>query len=438
MHLLKTTQGLLELLVYFPVLLFIGAFVLPDSSLWKWLSSFVFVFCTGLLFRTVVSNKKVGLYLLFSIAVAAVQALSLSINLYFTIVTFLIGSIITYRGTLYAFRDRIDLFPSSYLWVVGLPIYVASHIIFRYVDSLTSYLSLINWFGLCLLVFTLFVSNSEHLNAATLSKQAKPTLSNSLKRQNQFYIVATILFVVFITNLHVIQSVVYQTVVQTIRGIIWLLTLGGGEESTPEQQGSNGQPSLPAAEQSDPSALAVWLERIMYVFVILLLIGAILWLFVFLFKRSRQLLAKGYRWLRLVLNQVLGEKDQVTTHQSYTDDKESLMDWKQFREKQKDRAKEWVSQLFPKSPKWNRMTTEQKVRYIYKKLVKIQGKHGITVSSHLTVRETLEVFEKAIPERKTELEQLKNAYEQVRYSHQEGQGVQVESFISLIENKGKG
>lgn len=430
----KAPASLIEFLVVLPVILMTGVYFIDNSSLTMWMLTFPFLMIAGLIFRIIIPSKKEWVYLSFSVITSSLTTFLIVHSIPLILLSLLYGITLTYRASKYSVNHRNELFPSSYLWVIGLPIYIVGYLVFRYKELLVDYLSVVSWAGLILLIVTLLSANDEHLKAATLSKKARPMLTKTLKRQNRFFIVFTIIFALLLTNLHLIQALVYQAIYQTVKGIIWLFTLREKNDSPPEEQPQQSQSFFPAEEAVEPSLLAIWLERIMYVVVAIFLIGLVIFIIYILIKRFGAGLRRSFSWISRFLNQLFGQKNDEFVNQSFTDEKENIFDWNAFKTKQKEKITNAINKVYQRQPNWQRMSEENKVRYIYRYLLREQVKHGYSYKPSFTVRETIGELQEVHPEHLNELKMLSEIYEQIKYGNKKDVvESNIEELIALIK-----
>ncbi|MDC3417969.1 hypothetical protein [Aquibacillus salsiterrae] len=427
----RTLEALVEFLVLFPVILMIGV-LLQEYQLVVWLLQFPVLMMTGLLFRLFIKQKKEWVYVAFSLFMTLLSLFLLFSSILTAIVALVLGFTLTYRASRYAVYDKKELFPSSYLWVIGLPIYVIGYVVFRYKEELVNYLSIVSFAGFILLIVTLLSANDEHLKAATLSKKARPMLTKNVIRQNRLFIIITIVFALLVANLQAIQAFIQQAIYQTIKGIVWLLTLNGNDESPPEQPPKAQQPDILGTEKAEPSLIAVWFEKIMYAVVAVGLICLALFLIYMLAKRFRRIIKKVTNWISRFANQLLGQRKEEEVDQSYIDEKESIFDWDTFVAKQKDKITRAVRTIYHRKPTWQQLSTEQKIRYLYRELVKEQVNNGYVYHPSLTIRETISEIIKMVPGYEKELNVLNELYEQIKYGETVNEEVNVDQLKVLI------
>lgn len=81
--------------------------------------------------------------------------------------------------------------------------------------------------------------------------------------------------------------------------------------------------------------------------------------------------------IKKFLDQLLDKMEETGESSSYIDEKESIMDWKEWRSELADRAKERLSPLVQRKESWNKLTNNRdKVRFLYREFLLNQIKLG--------------------------------------------------------------
>ncbi|MCJ8007530.1 DUF4129 domain-containing protein [Lederbergia wuyishanensis] len=421
-------QGLFEYLLFFPLVLMFGIFIVPEK-LWIWIAVLIGLFIVGVLFRLIFSQQKWWVYAICSIVFSIIPTILFGHYILSLILLSFIHPIVIYRGMMYVGRNWESLLPTSFMWYGGFGIYFVGYILFRYVEKFQSYLTIISICGAAVVVIILFISNSEQLKASTLSKDKKPFISRAIKTQNRVYLILTAAVIFLLTNGKVVQEAVLQAFKGFIQLILWLVGSDQGgkavEETPPPNQMELG------LEKGEPNAFLKFLEMIfMYVFyaVIVVLAVGILLLFI---KRVRMLVKKYLSKFIAFLKNIIFRSSELEEAGQYIDEKESVFDWKEWKDAQKDKAKGLFQQIFKREPRWDSLTNEQKVRYVYKQMLK-QNKKEIEYKASKTPRETIELLKTLVTEN-TSLEELRDAYEQVRYGKKNVEDSKIKNLRLLIK-----
>ncbi|MBS4219256.1 hypothetical protein KHA96_13100 [Bacillus sp. FJAT-49711] len=421
-------QGLFEYLLFFPLVLMVGILLMPEM-LWTWIPVLFGLFIVGVLFRTLLRVQKWWVYAFCSFVFGIIPTILFGEHIVTLILLGIIHPIIIYRGMMYVGRNWETLLPTSFMWYGGFGIYFVCYILFRYVDKFQSYLSIISICGAAIVVSILFISNSEHLRASTLSKDKKPFISRAIKNQNRVYLLLTTAVILLLTNGKVVQEAVFQAFKGFIQMILWLFGTDEGksvvEETPPPQQMEIG------LEKGEASPFWKFLEMIfMYVFYFVLaaLVIGVLLLFI---KRVRMLVKKWIGKFISFLKNIIFRSTDLAESTQYIDEKESVFDWNEWKESQQEKAKSLFQQIFKREPRWDSMTNDQKVRYVYKQFLK-QNKKGMEFKASKTPRETIEVLKTLVNE-KTTAEELRDAYEQVRYGESSVEESRIKDLRLLIK-----
>lgn len=430
--LFKMLQSIFEYLLLLPILLVIGIHIVSDTQLWFWLICLFGLFTIGIMCRTMIAQQKWWFYSCVAMIIGMSSTFIFVDHLLFMIILTIIHMLLVYRGMMYASQAWEELLPHSLLWIGGLGVYFVSYFIFRYVDVLNPYLNLVTVSGVVFVILTLFTSNSDHLKSTTLSKEKKPFISQTVKRQNRIFIIITIAIILLIANGRRIQ----ETLWNGFRGIIqWMIEL----LSDGEQGGNLGEDPppapvesvLPVVETKEPSAFAKLLEVIaMYVVYISVAIVIIL-LILLLMKKTRRWLIKVFQKLLQFLRRIGGQitaRDELT---QYIEEKESVFDWRDWKEENQSKVKAFIQHMFKRKPKWESLSNQEKVRFVFRELIEQEMDHSV-YKAHETPREILESLKTTVEIDEKKLKKLKIAYEQARYGDRDVEQQIVDEIYGLI------
>lgn len=426
-------QGIVEYLLFFPLLLIIGIYIVDHLQLWSWLVSILGLFIIGVLFRTLLPNQKWWMHAGFSIIVGILPSFIFGGHLLFVILLAVIHPVFVYRGMMYAGRSGGSLLPVSFLWLGGLGIYFIGYFVFRYVETLNPYLTLFTVFGAILVVLTLFISNNDHLKSATLSKERVPFISRAIKNQNQIFLLITISVIALITNGQMIREGLWNGFRTSIQWIITLLS-GSEDQQIIEEPPppSSAAPKLPFVETKEPSAFAELLEVIMMYVVYFLLFVAMIVLLLLLVKRTRLWIKKIVGTFILFLKQMVSRSTKRVETAQYVDEKESVFSWKEWKEEQQEKAKGLMQNIFKRKPSWDSLSNQEKVRFVYRELL-LQEMGNINYKSTYTPSEMLEQLIVSVSMDEKKIGRLRTAYEQTRYGEQDIEENIIEEIYSLIK-----
>ncbi|MBW8349496.1 DUF4129 domain-containing protein [Bacillus sp. IITD106] len=420
-------QGLFEYLLLFPLVLMMGILVMPQL-VWTWVPVLFGLFIVGVLFRTLFPKQQWWVYAVCSFVFGLIPSFLLEQSMLTLVLLCIIHPICIYRGMMYVGRRWDSLLPTSFMWYGGFGIYFVGYLLFRYVEIFKSYLPIISLSGAAVVVIILFISNSEQLKASTLSKEKKPFISRAIKNQNRVYLVLTTAVILLLTNGKIVQEAIFQTFKALIQMILWLF---GSEQGKSVAEDTQPPQMALDLEKGEPNAFLKFLEMIfMYVFyaaIAALAVGVLL-LFI---KKVRMIVKKALGRFIAFLKNIIFRSADLEDSTQYIDEKESVFDWKEWKDAQQEKAKGLFQQMFKREPRWDSLTNEQKVRYVYKQMVK-QNKKEMDFKASKTPRETIEILKTIMTEKST-MEELRDAYEQVRYGERNVEENRVEGLRMLIK-----
>lgn len=425
--------GMIEFIIIFPVFLLLGVTFI--SSPFVWLASLSILYILGFLFRLIVRDKKRLLYLVYTIIVSATLAVLFNDTIVSYLVVLIINGVICYRGILYAEREVEELISFTSLWKFGFPIYFTAYFVYRFSDSLNLYLDVITWSCFLLVVITLFLSNSGSLKSSTLSKQKRPFVTGSIKGKNRVYIVVILSIIAIITNFKVLQHLLYTAISAVISAIISFFSIFENDEQIENTPPASEGSMPPPLEGGEPSALAVLMEKIAEVgFYILAVVGGIIFIF-FASKKVRHLFRLGYKWFMNYLNQLFHiRKSDHEENSQYVDEKESLLDLKKWGQGTKNQAKELFSTLFNRQPKWDELSDREKVRYVYRQLVKEQVNRGLPFKISDTPSKTIKDMSERRGNQQKELRTFIDTYGKARYGNDDLNSQDLEEVTFLLDS----
>ncbi|WP_100407944.1 hypothetical protein [Bacillus solitudinis] len=431
-------KGMFEYLLFFPVVLLSGVFLIDPTLLYFWLVCLSGLFALGLLLKTLLSTKAIWLFMMIVLLVSVATSFAFTDSLWMVFILIPIHFTFMYRGMMYAERDWIILLPTSFLWGGGLTIYFFGYIVYKYVEALQFYLPLITSLAFILISFTLFRTNNQHLRTATLSKKKDPYLGKSIKNQNRFFLMITLIFVTLLTNGQVIQQAVLNMLRALIQAMVSLFSEDGVTQVEQGPPSARMESILPTDEYK-PSAFAIFIDRLMTYLIFGICVIVIILCLLFLVKKTRDWLKTGIRRLIDYLKKTINAKVEQHDNYGYVDEKETIFNWNLWKHEQKKKLKSFTSTLFKREPKWDSLSNQEKIRYLYRQIL----------SEHLTkggqihhIDTPFEAFEKLYTSGdydKNKLNQLLKAYEATRYGDLDVGEKKIKHlskiFTSRIKNK---
>ncbi|MFC4404943.1 hypothetical protein [Gracilibacillus xinjiangensis] len=417
-------QGILEFLSFFPFILLIGTLTI-EGNIYYWLIGLYGLFCLSAAIRSYLKQRTIVIILAAFLAFGFTFIIGSDILSYLS--SFISGFIASYRGVQYAESNGKELLPSRILWGIGLPSYFVGYILFSNFDSLIDYIGFLSSIGLVFIITMLIVTNQAHLQKESLTKEKKHHTSREMKRINYAYLLFTIVFVFLLTNFQVIQSFLYHSVRSVIQAIVSFVELFSNEEPPMEElPQQNNQPMLPTEEFSEPSRFAEIMEQVTIIFGILLVILAAILMLSLLFKKVRRLVKKVILFIWNALKQVFTTSRFNQLDSEYMDEKENLFNWKNWRNEKQTEIKDRLQSIFGRKTKYDQLSTEDKVRFLYREITRELRKQDKWKES-MTAHEVLDISGQ-------ELDSLEEMYDHVRYG-QELLGHSSDSDLRSIWNK---
>ncbi|MBS4178232.1 hypothetical protein [Lederbergia citrea] len=425
-------QGCFEYLLLFPFIMIIGL-LLAGSRIWLWLASILVLFFLGALFKTLLPNQKWWVYAGFSVVVGVITAVLFDQHLFSLITLAFIHPIFIYRGMMYTSRPWNSLIPITFMWFGGFGIYFVSYFVYRFVEKFSPYLTLISICGALTVVIILFISNSEHLKASTLSKQKKPFISRTIKKQNRVYLALTIAVIALITNGQMIRDLLWSGFKGFIQLILGMFSGGDvGPEVDEIPPPASMDLGLPVDKKK--SAFAEFLDLIMTYFGYILFVLVVVAILLLLIRKIRLWVKQLVCALISFLQQMVSRTSERDDSFQYIDEKESIFDWKEWKKEQQDKAKGFVQKIFKREPRWESLSNQQKVRFVYRTFLSRQLKN-MHYKSALTPRETVDELKSSIHSDESQLEKLLDAYERTRYGEQDVEAHKIKDIYSLVKEK---
>ncbi|WP_204524723.1 hypothetical protein [Litchfieldia alkalitelluris] len=378
----------------------------------------------------IIVNKKSWFYVIIAFIVGSAISFLSEFGLHMIFLS-LFYACLMYRGVMYAEYPWSKLLPIRILWTLGFSVYFISYFVYQYFNKLTPFLTTISWGAIIFVLITLFISNTEHLRQATLSKQEKPYIGRTLKAQNKVFIILTFITVILIVNFKIVQDSIFHMVRSFLMGIIWFISLFPSEQGTEDrEQPPEKQPFAPISETSEPSLLSQILNWMFIVGGVIIVSITIIVLFYFILKKGKQWLQVCFKGIMTFLNRVLKTNQDYEEQNQYIDEKESLIDWNRINKKL---SKGIIQNVLNQMKKKKLTTNKEKVRDIYLSFVLYQTKKGYFYKSSNTPKETLNDLKKSNKGKERELLILEDVYNRARYSEKHITNDEIKEVSSLAD-----
>lgn len=437
---MKLFQGSVEYLLVFPLILAIGIKYVYIHDLYLWLSMFVLLYGIGMIIGIVLQKQRQWFYVLVILVISAGSAyffwderllgFALTLALFFSAI---------YRGLLNTQKEWSDIFSIPYLWGLGFPIYFLSYFFFAYQNLYSQYLDLLTVITLIFIVFTLFISNSETLKHATLSKQKKPYINQGIKRRNYFFIVVTIIMIILISSFGVLHLLLGYLGTFIYLAYRFLRSIQPFEEDGQQQPAGGGfnDGGLPELEIRDPSKFALFLDQVttylaftFYTFVVIMFIF-------FCFKRIWGIQFKQiFRSILRFFSHLSFFRFKQEEDDHYTEEKESVFNLRDWSDNNKQKFKEYFQKVMRREVQWSKLSDQEKVRHVYRSLVELQIKEGYQFQASKTPSEVIADLNKSVTEHKL-YDQLNVTYMKARYADAPVHHDELKTLRQLLQKKKK-
>ena len=119
---------------------------------------------------------------------------------------------------------------------------------------------------------------------------------------------------------------------------------------------------------------------------------------------------KIIQFLKEIVSQVITREEST----QYVEEKESVFNWKEWKDEQQSKAKGFVKNILKRKPSWNSLSNQEKVRFVFRKFI-LQEMDQTKLKEQATPREILEEIKRTGHVDERQIEQLKIAYEKTRY-----------------------
>lgn len=431
--LIKWFHGVVEYLIFFPIFLVIAVLTLSNHQLSIMICVLPFLMLFSLLFISSVSNKKGWVYILFSLIISTLFAMIIGGTIRSWSVLFIFGFAVCYRGIIHGQREWKTMFPVDVMWLSSLIIYFFGFFLFHYISTLKYYFNIFSWVGVLVIILAMFISNNDQLGSATLINNKKVSINLPVKQKNRYFISATILVILVLTNIHSIQTFLSGLSSRFFGWLYYIFTLlGNGKHHEQTKTGASMPSMLPGMKEARPSQFMLILEKIAIGLAYCLLVVLCFLLLFFIFKKARTLIVRVMTIIKKWFNQIFHIENKEEGESAYIDEKESIINWKDWRKNNQQRAQEWVTSWFKHPPKWDDLTNKEKIQIFYRQFVKFQMKKGTTFKLSHTPQENIDAWVKEHPDQ-TEIVQLADVYGQAKYGNSEISDEAVTSIESIIE-----
>jgi hypothetical protein len=190
---------------------------------------------------------------------------------------------------------------------------------------------------------------------------------------------------------------------------------------------------LKLGDGTKATSLPAWLDNVLWIIGFLIVIGLVFIFAAIFFKKFRNMARSFFSWFLNLFSQIFNSRQKEDSLLEYEDEKESLFDFKKFRKEMKGNYQGILRKITNRKPKFEQMSIEEKVRYIYRFLAS-EVKQQEQWHASLTAHEVLQ-----LNQRKKKLDLFKKWYEDIRYGKiqlEEFERKQVDNFwLQLNQNQ---
>jgi hypothetical protein len=406
-------QGLAELLLYFPV--FAAVYVIVPRfalSVPEWLAVISVMYALGYAFHYMLRSVWQLLAWIGSVAVPAACAWQIGGSPLMIAVSFLSFAAAWIRGRQNRLRGWDRSF-STGVWWIGMIGYFIASFVYPRLDETAPFSPWITGFGIVALALTLYRTNSSTLDKESQSREGAP-IAGETRWRNRALLFGLFALILLLASFRTLAAAAAQAGAALFGGAIALL-LQLLNMLRPEEAERSNPPQQPLDlsqlfGESKPSALALFLQKVMYIVVALIMLAAAIWLLYLLVKH-------GKRWLHRFMGWY-GERLE-SSDTGYVDEKQSLLDSKEWARERADAWKRRFTGWFGKEPGWDDLTdNRERVRHAFKRLLLGRIAGGYKHHDARTPRETGRELIRRSPLRPDEETALR-LYEEVRYGGKE-------------------
>ena len=375
---IKWLQCLYEMLCIMPLLLLLGALIVPEPYRWISLAYLAGGYLGGLLLGLALKHSRLWLRLLVALAGAIVPAVYLFPAENWAPIAAAIGVITVYRGAGLTYRSWEVHYPLPVSWI-GMGLYLVFSYIFTQGRMLTGYLPLYTLAGTVFIVATVFALNQRAMGKSVPAKGGGIPLPRRMIRQNRWLMALLAVIVLLIGLFREIKDAVAEAATAVVRWLAGVMdTLYGGMSQVPLEDG--GLPMLP-----DTGAVHPFWDMVLTILVYIVAGAVSLFVIVCL----AVVLWRGLRRLARALWDLLGRRSQ-SADQGYIDQRESLWDVGRMARRTLSRTRRWLRTALTPRERWGDMAdNRQRARFLYRRYIRRAMAAGFRPDPAATAPETL-------------------------------------------------
>ena len=429
---LAILYGLLELIIFFPIIVLIQVYV-SDTLLWMTCLQFLLCCVFGCFIGRIKGLTRTLYELMLCAGVGLTIAYLLQGNNWHSWTCAAIGLLLAYRGIRFTKAGWLSLFPAGIFITAGLVYFVGVPIMGRLV-LFHPYIGWLNGFGFCSLIIFLLATNRVQLLSATLAgndRAAASSLSESVKRSSRIWLITLIACIAAVAYFQQLQ----QGISSLLRAsIAWLLRLLLSEPSSdlPLDPSPSDQPLPlpPPAPSDEPSWFDMLLHYAQIIIVYLIVIALILCAIYIVIAKLIPVLVS---LIRRLMNRSFSSKKGEDT-EGFTDEKENLLAWKELpRMWWQQTMKSW-SRGKANEPKWLHMpNNRERIRFLYRVLIQQAAVGGYTYNKAHTPNETERDLSNQHQLSSHAVHAITSAYNQARYRDDDISDLELDQVLQTLD-----
>ncbi|MDQ0871498.1 hypothetical protein QFZ77_000157 [Paenibacillus sp. V4I3] len=429
---LTILYSLLELIIFFPIIVLIQVYV-SETLLWMTCLQFLLCYVFGCFFGRIKWLTRTLYELMLCAGASLTIAYLLQGNNWHGWTCAAIGLILAYRGIRCTKDGWLSLFPASIFVTAGLVYFVGVPIMGR-LALFHPYIGWMNGFGFCSLVIFFLATNRAQLLSATLAgneRAAASSLSESVKRSSRIWLITLIACIAAVAYFQQLQKGI-GTLFRA--SIAWLLRLFQSEPSSdklPEPSpAAQPQPFPPPALRGEPSWFDMLLHYAQVIFGYLIVIALILCaIYIIIAKLTPALVSL----IRRLMNRSFSSKKGEGT-EGFTDEKENLLAWKELpRMWWQQTMKSW-SRGKANEPKWSHLSNNQeRIRFLYRVLIQQATEAGYTYNKAHTPNETEQELSNQYQLSNQAVHAITSAYNQARYRDDVVSDLELDQVLQTLD-----
>lgn len=360
--------------VYFPLPVLLGAYVIRSGALWMWILFLFLLTFVGSWFGIVVRRFNPVIK---SLSVAAIALVFCALFAYGLgqipfVATFVLCAILVVPASIMG-ASGLRMMQSGNLptaWFIGLPVHFVAFFLFTYLSLLRPELWLISVSAFATLAIVLYALNQLHLNS--LLSYSQTQVPSKVRRFNQS-IVTLFLGIVLLVFACFFFFVNLSGVVRAIiRLLQHLLAFGHSKAGPSEIRPPSLKLPMQNHLQASQSGSGLW-QHIVAIIIAVALFFACL----FLLVRGLKAVWRWYQNHRSI--EPSGPTFYVDEEESIAGETHRVFRFRRDRQRKKN------------EPGWNELASpEEQVRYLYRQLVHRSQDKGYAWASADTVRETMQ------------------------------------------------